>query len=192
MALVTEQRVRRLAQARIQRLVKSARMLLQEGATTAQTSFDVFLSHSIRDAELVLGVKAFLEERGLAVYVDWIIDPDLERDNVTPETAATLRRRMRQCRCLIYMHTLHSPTSKWMPWELGYFDGFKPDRVGILPIAKAEQSTFVGQEYLGLYPYIDEVPSQTNPSPILWINASANDYAMFENWVNETERISRH
>ena len=47
-----------------------------------QNRFDIFLSHAIKDADLILGVKTLLEESGFTVYVDWIIDPSLERDKV--------------------------------------------------------------------------------------------------------------
>lgn len=42
-----------------------------------------------------------------------------------------------------------------MPWELGYFDGRKPVRVAILPLPSSSYSSFVGQEYLGLYPNVE-------------------------------------
>ena len=48
--------------------------------------FDVFLSHSTRDAEIVLGVKALLEGMGKKVYVDWVTDHQLDRTRVTPPT----------------------------------------------------------------------------------------------------------
>ena len=37
-------------------------------------NFDVFLSHSLRDALLIVGLKRLLEADGLSVYVDWISD----------------------------------------------------------------------------------------------------------------------
>jgi hypothetical protein len=69
-------------------------------------------------------------------------------------TAERLRQRMRQSSALIYAHSNQSGSSKWMPWELGYFDGYK-SAVAILPVAQTSQESFTGQEYLGLYPYID-------------------------------------
>ena len=44
-----------------------------------------------------------------------------------------------------------------MPWELGYFDGFKPSFVWILPLVVSYDSEFKGQEYLGLYPTVDKL-----------------------------------
>lgn len=119
-----------------------------------QNRFDIFLSHTIKDADLILGVKTLLEESGFTVYVDWIIDPSLERDKVNAATADILRKRMRQCKSLIYIHTFSSKESKWMPWELGYFDGYRPEKVSVLPLTFEEDKEFKGQEYLELYPTI--------------------------------------
>ena len=46
-----------------------------------------------------------------------------------------------------------------MPWELGYFDAFKPSFVWILPMVTDYDSEFKGQEYLGLYPTLDKIAS---------------------------------
>ena len=145
-------------------LQKSAGMtsgrILKESVTAAKVSdtFDVFLSHSIADAEIVLGIKQLLEESGLKVYVDWVQDAQLDRRAVTKETAAVLRQRMRQSKSLIYLSSDNSSSSKWMPWELGYFDGFMPDGVAIMPVLDNPTDTFKGQEYLGLYPIVQKDP----------------------------------
>lgn len=118
------------------------------------SNYDVFLSHSVKDAQIVLGVKNWLEENGMKVYVDWIDDKQLDRSKVTSKTAEILRTRMRQSSSLIYIATDNSSQSKWMPWELGYFDGYSFGKVAILPILIYENQSFSGQEYLGLYPLV--------------------------------------
>lgn len=118
--------------------------------------FDVFLSHSFLDAEVVYGVVRVLESQGLSVYVDWIVDRQLSRENVSSSTAGILRSRMRQCNSLIFAVSDGSPASKWMPWELGYFDGMRGDRIAIMPLVSHAGATgFPGQEYLGLYPAVE-------------------------------------
>lgn len=136
--------------------VKASAQILKEDrqATRDSESFDVFLSHSITDADLVLGVKRLLEARGLKVYVDWDTDTQLNRSTVDSETAELLRRRMRQSASLIYLATEAASTSKWMPWELGYFDGLRSGQVAVMPLMDNENDKFSGQEYLGLYPKI--------------------------------------
>jgi len=117
-----------------------------------ETVFDVFLSHSYEDARAVTGIKMYIEDSGLSVYVDWIEDAHFDRSSVSIETAQMLRDRMNHCRMLMYTSSDASPRSKWMPWELGYFDGLKGGGIGIIPIAISADHTFQGQEYLQLYP----------------------------------------
>lgn len=121
-------------------------------STPASTDFDVFLSHSYEDAELIAGVARLLEADGLTVYVDWDVDRQLDRSAVTPATAKLLRKRMNHCYFLLFVSSAASPGSKWMPWELGYFDGRHRGHVGILPIVEQTGQGFPGQEYLDIYP----------------------------------------
>ncbi len=143
---------------RYQRLTKSATEILRESVSTSSDydRYDVFLSHSMSDADLVLGVKSILEKSGNKVYVDWLVDPQLDRSAVNASTAAQLRKRMRQSSSMIYIATNNSTSSKWMPWELGYFDGYKDGGVAILPLVDRIGEDFVGQEYIGLYPTVEK------------------------------------
>ncbi|MDF3983071.1 toll/interleukin-1 receptor domain-containing protein [Luteibacter sp. PPL201] len=138
--------------------VRSSAELLNEGVSAAtHHQFDVFLSHSMKDADIVLGIKLLLEAQGLKVYVDWIVDKQLDRSKVSATTAETLRKRMGQCKSLIYIASANAPQSKWMPWELGYFDGKKGDeQVAILPLVNYQGEQFPGQEYLGLYAVVQK------------------------------------
>jgi hypothetical protein len=138
------------------RLAKSERRIVSEATTfDSAKTYDIFLSHSTRDRALVLGVKERLEEEGLAVYVDWIDDTDMDRAAVTPENAARLRVRMTNCRALLYLATDNATRSKWMPWEVGYFDGLGRGTIGILPVLDDPNEGFEGMEFLGLYPAVD-------------------------------------
>lgn len=117
-----------------------------------QSGFDVFVSHSSRDALLIYGLRTLLIAQGLRVYVDWINDPQLDRARVSAATADRLRERMRSSKSLIYATSRAAQTSRWMPWELGYFDATKGGhRVSILPIEDWSSHAFDGEEYLGLY-----------------------------------------
>ena len=122
----------------------------------SSSSFDIFLSHSILDAQLVLGIQKLLKDRGFTVYIDWVEDRQLSRNHITPETAKVLKKRMQQSTVLLYLATESASNSKWMPWELGVFDGMKPNKVGILPVQDTPYESFNGQEYLGLYPAIEK------------------------------------
>lgn len=139
--------------------------------------FDVFLSHSYLDKDLVFKLKNYLEEQELSVYVDWIDDQQLERESVDSETAEVLRKRMKQCQSLLFATSSNSTTSKWMPWECGYFDGIN-GKIAILPIANTDENSFEGQEYLGLYPYIDVTGST------IWVNSIKSGYCDIKEWLN--------
>src|SRR5471032_1856330 len=88
-AATAKQAYRRYGKASFQILREEA------NATASYEKFDIFLSHASKDADLILGVKAILENLGYKVYVDWIEDSQLDRTRVTPDTADLLRVRMR-------------------------------------------------------------------------------------------------
>ena len=185
MSTFTESRIRQRAQRKVGSLRTAKTVLKEEVATAkAKTSFDIFLSHSTSDAEIILGVKGVLEDHGKSVYVDWLEDPQLDRANVTAANAEVIRLRMRQCKSLVYVHTANSGSSKWMPWELGYFDGFN-GAVAILPVTQSQQSSYEGQEYLGIYPYLDEAPAQGNTTNEMWINRSSSASQRWTTWVGD-------
>ena len=150
-------------------------------------SFDIFLSHSYLDKELVYGIVEFLEDMGYLVYVDWKNDSQLNRENVTKETAQLVRKRITQSKSLLFATTEGAKDSKWMPWELGYMDG-KKARSAILPVARRNVQTdmYVGQEYLGIYPYIVE-GNDPNHINRLWVHENEKTYVWFDEWLNGSE-----
>jgi hypothetical protein len=162
---------------------KTADTILREHAERVRTQnhYDVFLSHSSSDADVIGGVKELLEARGLSVYVDWA-DDSLDRNNVTPETAAVLRGRMRVSESLIFATSENSSQSKWMPWELGFFDGLKSNRIAIFPVLSFRDQTFKGQEYLGLYPLIQNF-NLTGGGTDLGIDAGPKAYQRVQDFA---------
>jgi hypothetical protein len=138
----------------------ASQVLTEEVASVRDTDrFDIFLSHCVADADVIAGVKVLLEEQGHKVYVDWLVDKQLDRSRVTPEAADILRRRMRSSDSLFFATSDSSPNSKWMPWELGYFDGLRQGRIAVLPLVSYQGAAFTGQEYLGLYPVVERLTS---------------------------------
>lgn len=134
-----------------------AKKILNEQKYRVEKEYDIFLSHSFQDAETVYLLYTYLQFLGWVVYVDWIEDAQLDRQNVTRLTAQLLRIQMKRSKVLIYASSSASKDSKWMPWELGFFDGYKPNKIAILPITSDSNKyeNYVGVEYLGLYPYIE-------------------------------------
>jgi hypothetical protein len=159
-------------------LQKSARGMLREQARAfdAALSYDIFLSHSFDDAEVIYGVKRMIEALNLTVYVDWIDDPALDRGKVTVKTAAVLRKRMKACSSLVYAHSVNSSSSVWMPWELGYFDGINPQQVWILPLVANYDSEYKEQEYLGLYPPVEKLSSLAGRAKLGFDNVGGDNH----------------
>lgn len=160
----------------------NAVLLEKVQASTQLNQFDIFLSHSISDQELILGIWYSLEDLGYKVYVDWINDPLLSRDSVSKKTADALRLRMSQSKCLFFATSANSSTSKWMPWELGFMDGHNR-RAAILPVSNTTANTYSGQEYLGIYPYVTQDKAEGESKDSLWINASISSYVKFDLWL---------
>ena len=184
-----ERTVRARAATVTDRIRKSARRLLSEASASADEQFDVFLSHSYAEPEIiVLGVKLFLEDRGLSVYVDKYSDPQMSPGRVSRETARILRSRMRDSQILLYIHSSYSKISRWMPWELGFFDGLK-GKVGGIPVTRNQEENFKGEEYLSLYPYVDIEKGYRTNIDYLWICESPNRYARLDLWARGSANI---
>lgn len=156
-------------------------------------NFDIFLSHSYSDRKIIPILKRKLELLGYSVYVDWIEDKLMSRESVTPKTAEILQKRMKQSKSLFYATSENAPNSKWMPWELGYFDGLKNKRVAILPIKKDNNfsDNFSGQEYLGLYYWVDIATVTNSTNKVLFINENSKKYASFNEWLDGKEPYIR-
>lgn len=139
-------------------LTASGYLTKSAGAVPARETYDIFLCHSFRDAELVLGAKRLLEGDGRSVYVDWVDDALVDRGAVTAATADLLRRRMRACRSLVYASSPAAVTSKWMPWELGHFDGLRGgENVAVMPLVRVPGEPYARQEYPSLYDRVERL-----------------------------------
>lgn len=149
------------------------------------TKFDIFLSHSFLDKAEVQGLYQELTDFGFSVYVDWIVDPHLDRENVTKESATLVRERMKNSRTLLLAISTNATMSKWIPWELGYVDG-NTNKCAIIPVSKESTppKLFKGAEYLVLYPFIKKLPVKDTNEDKLWVIQSAFSYSQFDSWIN--------
>lgn len=194
MSLITKELLNRVTNYRKVNLSKSkglgAPAILNE-SFNIKKEYDVFLSHSYLDKEQIASLKIYLEDFGLSVYIDWIDDYQLDRGKVSKETAIRIRERMKNCKSLIYAFSKNSSLSKWMPWELGYFDGIK-GKVAVLPITENETDSFVGTEYLGIYPYVTQNKIAGSEDYALWIRENINKYVIIESWLQGFNPISRN
>jgi hypothetical protein len=155
------------------------------GGELDELEFDIFLSHSYLDKKTVYGVYKDFEMLGYKTYVDWIVDPSLDRDNITKATAEKLRLRMKQSKCLIYATSSNIVASQWMPWELGYMDGLKKSKVAVFPLLEDyEDDTDIElPKYLELYFTCSKEITNTSRREILWINESRRKYIDFNSWL---------
>ena len=150
-----------------------------------KSAYDIFLSHSYLDKALVYALVDLFNDAGYSVYVDWMVDSQLDRSSVTADTAKILRDRMNTCKGLAYIATANISTSKWCPWELGYMDGKQKSRCAILPVLDSQATKFSGQEYLGIYPYIDYEKVKNGEQYEFWVNdpADGQKYISLKEWL---------
>jgi hypothetical protein len=157
--------------------------------TTA--NYDVFLSHRYADRDEVRQLHDQIEdEYGYSVYVDWIEHPEFDRSEVTPETAEHLRGVMRGCSTLIFYAGRHAPDSKWMPWELGFFDGRQGARR--IAVYADDLSAYhpAQQEYLRLYQIIDRT-SLAEFLDVALNDTAAMTSATYDQWRRHADKFAR-
>jgi len=154
MAFLRESEIRARAQRRAGALGVSVAEALSRAAGQRLARYDIFLSQTIRDAEIVLGVYDLLTSAGYAIFCDWIEAPDTDRSQVTPANAAFIRATMGVSDTLLFLDTDGAVQSLWMCWELGWFDGGRGP-VAVLPVLRDGEKYYRGREFLGLYPYVE-------------------------------------
>jgi hypothetical protein len=138
-------------------MAKSAAFLNEAVAAASSrgprsTECTVFLSHKHSDRELVRKAIALFQSLGVAVYVDWL---DSSMTTATSgQTAAKLKKKIKDCRKFVLLATDDAVASKWCNWELGLGDAAKYfQHIAILPIADPGK-TWSGSEYLQIYPVV--------------------------------------
>lgn len=142
-----------------EKLNDSQRTFSTRAGSDLNTLFDIFISYNFNDRDIIKGVYNELTEMGFKVYVDFIVDSNIDRRNVTLQTAKIIRRRLENSKSLIYAQSPAAAMSKWMPWELGVVDGHTK-RCAVMPILVNSSDIYHKQEYLQLYPIIR--PGMTN------------------------------
>ncbi|HZG70224.1 MAG TPA: toll/interleukin-1 receptor domain-containing protein [Chondromyces sp.] len=171
----------------LENLTEYAERKLNEQAKNfaSYKSYDVFLSHSVKDSAAILRLSRILEDYGLKVYVDWIVDNQLDRSRVTTETAKIIRERLKSSKCFLMALTSNSAQSSWVQWELGLGDGQKNGKVAIVPLVTGEESNpnFFRQEYLGLYPYLDHVAGT------IYVNGKR--YVNLKEWLRQSNPLEQ-
>lgn len=159
--------------------------ILNESKT--RSSFDIFLAHSYVDKEDVQALYDYLTDLNFSVYVDRIVDPHLDRSNVTKASATIIRNRLRSSKTLLLAISPDAVLSKWIPWELGYVDGHT-QHCAIVPVSKDVRppSTYEGFEYLKLYPYIKQ--ARVDLADEMHVVESSTRFVSFNGWQRRSEQ----
>lgn len=117
-----------------------------------QPQYDVFLSHSTKDKNLIKKIRRYLEDNnGLSVYIDWDEDEGTHRDDI----ADVVRTAMKRSKTFLVVKTENSDESSWVSWETGFYDNLDSNKIGVLLVEDPEKGftrdTFNHQEYLKNY-----------------------------------------
>lgn len=134
----------------------------------SQKTYDIFLSHSSKDKDLVGKIRDVIEkEFGFEAYVDWDENSGMKRT----EVADIVKNVMQRCKTLLIIKTKNSDESSWVSWETGYFEALKFknrisrfDKIGVLVIEDdgysertvKRNSECYHQEYLLRYTFVNE------------------------------------
>ena len=138
---------------------RSATILFEEAHKFNRYHYDnsIFLSHSHLDKDYVKDVVAFLRDRDVNCYVDWMDDTMPEKTSGI--TASIIKTKIKENNKFVFLATNNALSSKWCNWEIGYGDAQKYiDRIAIFPL-KDDNGEWQGNEYLQIYPYIYEADS---------------------------------
>lgn len=155
---------------------------LRKHAST--TDKNIFLSHSSKDEELLMGVMSVLQNHGGSIY----IDSGDSRLPSTPsqETAKILRETIRKLDRFVLFVTTNSKDSNWIPWELGLSDAYKShSNVALFPSTENNYNqSWSEQEYIGLYQRIVWGPDRGEKEPC-WIvyDHIKNNAQKLSSWI---------
>ena len=120
-----------------------AKELQNSGSVQNMKSYDLFISHSSMDKDKVREVLRKANNIGLNCYVDWTADNDfLRRSMVSEYTKEVLKARMRQSRYLLYLSSDNSRKSKWVSFELEYYQEFLQRKIFMIIINGEDEHDF--------------------------------------------------
>ena len=117
----------------------------------------VFISHKHDDLEELSGFISYLkEEYNVIPYID-SMDKGMPK-NTCAETAERIKMVIGNCQKFILLGTNKALFSKWCNWEVGIADKTKlpNNNMAILPMLDDNKGFYLGNEYLEIYPYIEE------------------------------------
>jgi hypothetical protein len=146
--------------------------------------FDVFLSYSYPEKEVVEGLYFRLKEMGFTAYLDFITDRELNPDKVDKTTASVIRNRLANSSTLLFVVPASNVISKWTPWELGVADG-QGRKCGLVGVTSEElgYARFQKAEFLTLYPSVEEIEGSS--SMLLAVRDEQEELVLFSSWLRQ-------
>jgi hypothetical protein len=157
-------------------VVNESRMFSKTTSTTS-----IFLSHSHTDKDVIEQAKIFFENLGISIYVDWADKTMPESTN--GETAQRIKNQIISNNDkFILLATNNAVVSKWCNWEVGIADPFKlPNKkIALLPLAD-NNGTWIGNEYLQIYPRIERGTTNLNE---YWVWYPDGTLEILSTWLN--------
>lgn len=95
---------------------------INEDTIQNKKQYDVFISHSSKDSNLVKRIIAALNKHKLNCYCDWTSDNDfLRRELAGDFTKEVLKKRMSQSKYFLLINTKNSLESEWVKFERNYY-----------------------------------------------------------------------
>ena len=97
---------------------------LQRDSIQNKKVFDVFISHSYKDGQIISKIISIMNKNDLHCYCDWVSDNDfLKRSLVSDYTAEVLKKRIEQSKKILFVQTENSVNgteiaSSWIQMEL--------------------------------------------------------------------------
>lgn len=153
----------------------------------------VFISHKHSDLETagdmndLKGLLNYLKDKyHIEPYIDSM---DKKMPNETcVETAERIKEVINYSEKFILLATNAAIASKWCNWEVGIADKlkFSGNNMAILPMLEDRDSLYKGNEYLELYPYIEERISLSGSRylAVCIRTKEGRKWITLENWLN--------
>lgn len=117
---------------------------IYENQHLIQQEYNIFMSHSLLDAQMILQIKSKLNKIGKTVYIDWVNDNVmLDRRNQNEDTWNVLEKRMQQSKQMVYVLTEHSIESPFTEKEVRYFKGLGKDIFVYEPYKNIQRPTYL-------------------------------------------------
>lgn len=128
------------------------------GSISSASGTTVFISHKHDDLDDLQDFISYLhKEYNILPYID-SMDKGMPK-NTCAETATRIKSVIANCQKFILLATNKALFSKWCNWEVGIADKTKlySNNMAILPMKDDNTSFYLGNEYLEIYPFIEEV-----------------------------------